>query len=48
MDSEELDEITYEFECSNCEAIFSIVLNEEFLKEEVAYCPFCGEYQIED
>ena len=48
MTPEESDEITYEFECSNYEALFSIVLNEEFLKEEVCYCPFCGEYQVEE
>lgn len=48
MDPEELDKITFEVECSNCEALFSIVLNEEFLKEEVCYCSFCGEYQVKE
>jgi DNA-directed RNA polymerase subunit RPC12/RpoP len=48
MNPDESEEVTYEYECSLCEAAYSLILKEGFLKEEAYHCPFCGEYQLRE
>lgn len=33
-------------ECRQCEAVFTIALDENYLFEQARYCPYCGEYIV--
>ena len=48
MNPDEVEKITHDFKCSLCEAEYSLLLTEGFLKEEAHHCPFCGEYQLKE
>ena len=51
LDTLEEDEESIDIEmveCSVCEARYSIILGEDFLNEEISYCPFCGEYIVRE
>ncbi len=35
-------------DCLSCEVRFSVILADDYLHEDVHYCPFCGEYIVGD
>ena len=41
-DDFEPESTTPEIECRSCEAIYNIMLGDDFLDMEPRWCPFCG------
>jgi len=39
---------TLKHTCNNCDSVFSIHYEEEFCEDSPHYCPFCGDYIIQD